>query len=119
MRCPSSIWVTLPCLCLAFPLLAGCGPSGPTRAAVSGEVMFDNEPIDDGTIVFIPVDTTHGAPTGGRIKDGMYSLAAKDGPVVGTHKIEITANRKTGEKIVAAPPATGEIDKIEQYIPPE
>lgn len=105
--------VTVAILCAA-----GCGTSsGPIRGAVSGEVTLDGAPIDDGVITFIPTGATQGAPAGTSIAAGRYSLDAGQGPTVGTHRVEIVANRKTGKKLPAIAPATGEVEEVEQYLP--
>lgn len=78
--------------------IVGC-QKGPRRAAVSGTVLVDKAPLDEGTISFVPTDGTEGPETGGAVKDGRYSLAVAQGAVVGKNKVVIRGFRKTGKKI--------------------
>lgn len=101
--------------------MAGCGASGPpapTRASVRGLVTWENQPITEGSITFVPVGDTKGSPAMARIVDGQYSLNSTSGPPVGTHRVEILGNKQVG-MMPAVPPATGEIPKVEQFIPPK
>jgi hypothetical protein len=89
-------------LCAIYLLIAiclGCGKSGPRRAAASGHVTLDGQPIDEGVIQFLPVQGTVGPETGGVIANGQYAIAQQRGPVVGMNRIELRASKKTGRKI--------------------
>ena len=97
----------------------GCGsggPPAPKRASVRGNVTWENEPIVQGSITFVPVGDTKGSPAMAQIQDGQYSLNSTSGPPIGTHRIEILGNKQVG-MTPAVPPATGEIPKIEQFVP--
>src|SRR5262249_27220509 len=39
---------------LGLALLAGCGPTGPVRYEITGMVLYDGKPLDDGVIYFEP-----------------------------------------------------------------
>ena len=81
-------------------LCAGCGKSdGVDRASVEGKVTLDGVAIEDGSIAFIPAGGNKGPTAGGVIRDGRYSIAGAHGPVLGRHRVEIHASRKTGKKI--------------------
>jgi hypothetical protein len=54
-------------------------------ADVEGDVTVDNEPIEEGSITFIPADGK-GPTTGGRIEDGHYAVKVPPGPM----KVAIT-----------------------------
>ena len=82
---------------------AGCG--GSNRAAVTGEVTLDGQPVEGGTISFIPADGAAGPPAWGKIEAGRYSIPAREGPPPGTSRVEIRWTRKTGRKLPAVPPA--------------
>ena len=106
------------CPVVLMLMIAGCtGSGGPERAAVSGDVSVNGDPVEDGTISFVPTGTTKGPSTGGDISGGKYSLAADKGPVVGTQRVEIRAYRKTGRKLPPKPPNNSETDEMEPYIP--
>ena len=96
----SLLWAALAAL---LAVAVGCG--GPHRGAVTGEVTLDGQPIEGGQISFIPTDGTTGQPAWGKIEGGRYSIPAAEGPAVGTSRVEIRWNRKTGKKIPAVPPA--------------
>ena len=92
-------------LMLAAPL-AGCGGEDDPwpRAAVSGRITLDGEPLASGTITFFPSGTTKGPAAGGEIIAGRFSIPAHEGPVVGTNRIEVRSVHKTG-RMVASPSA--------------
>jgi len=108
--------------CLLVLLASGCGGrAGPERAAVGGRVTADGQPVQNGSISFVPTGDTTGPSSGGKITGGSYNIARQHGPVVGRHRVEIRAMRKTGRKVEAgqpAPPGTL-IDETEQFIPPK
>ncbi|WP_417391301.1 hypothetical protein [Gimesia sp.] len=92
-------------LTLSAWMLSGCSgvsKDGLERASVSGTVSLDGEPLPEGSIQFIPdIDATgqriHGKAVQAVITNGVYSLEAAQGPVVGANKILINATRKTGK----------------------
>ncbi len=91
-----SVWSMLLVASVAF----GCGGSDQIqRAAVEGTVMVDGQPLTEGTITFLPEQSTKGTLARGTIKDGKYQLSATEGPVVGNHRVEITSMKKTGKTI--------------------
>src|SRR5436190_18496175 len=73
----------------------GCSSSG--AAAVEGKVNYGGEPIDVGTITFIPKSDA-GIKTGGLIDNGAYRVDAKFGTAPGTHRVEIRWAKPTGKK---------------------
>lgn len=75
------------CICLLLlAFAAGCGSSGIPTYAVQGEVLVDGNPVEQGDILFVPLDGKL-APEGMRITRGKFSGKAKAGP----NRIEITA----------------------------
>ncbi len=72
-----------------LPVAAGCGASGPPRAAVKGRVTLDGQPLAAGAIHFVPVGQTKGPLAAARIVNGEYSLSRAEGPVVGRVRVEI------------------------------
>lgn len=71
-------------------ILCGCGggPKGPKLYSVSGEVKFDDKPVETGRILFRLKD---GDQRGfaADVKDGKYSLKTEKGRM----SVEITASR--------------------------
>ena len=107
---------------LVVVLLCGCGgQDGPERAGVSGTVTAGSQPVEQGSITFMPSGQTTGPSAGGTIKNGSYSIDREHGPVVGSHRVQIRAMRKTGKQVPAGPPAPPEamVDEVEQFIPPK
>ena len=103
---------------LALTAVTGCH-SGPKTMPVAGEVTFDDQPVQKGTIQFIPVDETPGRATGATITDGRYRITKEGGPLAGgTYAVRIVALRKTGKKIpdLMGPPGTM-MEVEENYIP--
>lgn len=102
-------------LLLAIVLLAGCRPDTGGRAALSGTVTFDGQPVDGGAIALLPTD---GGDTkaGARIDDGKYIIPAERGPRPGNYRVEIRWQKKTGRKIPSDDPPNL-MDETRQVIP--
>jgi len=84
-------------LLLLLVAVAGCGTPDESRAAVSGTIKLDGEPIKQGTISFIPEEK---GPTAGTvIRDGQYSIPQKVGAFVGKNKVEVRSVQETGRKV--------------------
>jgi hypothetical protein len=80
----SMLWLTI----------AGCGPSGPEIASVSGRITMDGKPLPNATVVFIP---ENGRPAGASTDaDGNYVLnfsQGRRGAIPGKNTIRITTQR--------------------------
>lgn len=101
-------------------LLPGCGGSSDARRAeVRGVVTLDGESISKGTITFFPTAGNQGPATGGTIQDGHYHLSRTDGPFVGKNRIEISAPRKTGQKVPWPRNPNKMVDEIVESVPPQ
>jgi hypothetical protein len=85
-------------LLVAGAVIAGCGRSGSGRNQVSGSVSFGGEKVAEGTIAFVPIQSTKGPKVGANIEQGQYHIDRAAGPVAGTYRVEITALRKTGKQ---------------------
>lgn len=78
-------------------LVAGCGAAdGPQRVPIQGTVLLGGQPLECGMIRFIPMATTKGPAAVAIINEGAYQLSDEDGPVVGTHRVEIEATNFVG-----------------------
>jgi hypothetical protein len=92
--------------------LAGCADSGPKRYAVSGEVKWRGQPLDQGAITFLAEDPALGSAGGAMIKDGHYSIPAKQGLLPGRYKVAVTsADPKKAVDPDAPPGAPGPVYK--------
>ena len=83
---------------LATGILAGatvgCGSGGGLEEApLSGRVTYQGKPIEKGRIRFIPIKGTKGPAQREWISQGKYSVTARGGLTVGTHRVEIDAYR--------------------------
>jgi len=76
----------------------GCGAAPPQQAVVHGRVTYRGKPIEQGKIVFHPIAPLKARPAGADIVNGAYAIN-ENGPVLGKHRVEIQAYRKTGRKI--------------------
>ncbi|MDC0935364.1 hypothetical protein OAS39_03680 [Pirellulales bacterium] len=70
----------------------GCAKGdGLDRVLVSGQVMYDGQPVETGQIRFRGIEGTRGPITIDPIEDGRYTTANTAGVPVGKHRVEITA----------------------------
>ena len=92
-------------------LLAGCGGDG--RIEVGGQVTFDGQPIDRGTIDFLPADG-QGPTAGGLIEGGRYSVRVAPGK----KRVEIQGFREVGrEKVVDFDPDSPVVPITKPFVP--
>lgn len=59
------------------------------RAAVSGTVTIDGQPVRWGTIAFVPAGNPNAPIAWSMINRGKYSIPSERGPMVGDHRVEI------------------------------
>ena len=71
--------------------MAGCGPSGPTKYPVQGEVRFNGKPLPNGTMTLIP-ESPQARTTVAQIVDGKYAMEV----TAGDWTVNIQAVRETG-----------------------
>lgn len=75
----------------------GCSRSaGPVRTVVSGEVIFDGEPLESGRIQFCPTDGTQGPAAVATVTYGFYEFDRSTGPVVGKNRVRIESSSSPG-----------------------
>jgi hypothetical protein len=81
-------------------MLTGCGDQrGYQHTSLKGKVTLDGNPIEHGTISFVPGEAMHGTGGNGRIVNGGYKLAEVP---LGTNAFMFTASVETG-KFVTGP----------------
>src|SRR5262249_15205348 len=94
---------------LGLLLVSGCGDDGlPRRYPVSGDVTYNDKPVAQGIVNFIP-QGDKGRAASGTIVDGRYeltTLAPGDGAIPGNYRVIVTAVERTAEaeKIFSRPP---------------
>lgn len=85
---------------ILFPLLtiacAGCGSSGPPRAAVEGMVTVGGQPLSAGRIIFTPIAPNQGPAASARITGGKYQFPKSTGAVVGNNLVQVEADMNLG-----------------------
>ncbi len=74
-------------------LIGGCGGDPNHRAPIQGTVLVDGEPLESGSIVFVPTGKTRGPEAACRVAKGQFSLSRREGPLVGRHKVRIFADQ--------------------------
>lgn len=105
------LW-TLCFVCL-WSLLVGCSKpeySGDRRFALSGKVTYDGEPVDYGSISFLPLAGQDQRVSGGYIEGGAYSVPEAQGANAGKYRVEIRWDKLTGEKVLQS--ATGKMEEV-------
>lgn len=118
-------WLLLLC---AFGACCGCGggETGIRRGRVEGEVTWNGNPVEEGVVLFVPQGAVGlgSSPVPAQVVQGKYTLSAEDGPIVGQHRVEVRASRKTGKKTpepTAAmkrfDPTLKSVELTEQYLP--
>ncbi len=86
----------LTCLVLGA---AGCSDGRPPRVTVSGQVLIDGQPLQQGSVQFIPKG---GRPAVGKIdENGRFTLSTydtDDGVVLGVHQVAVNASEYLSAK---------------------
>lgn len=114
----SGRWAAWGLMSTILLLVNGCG--GPSlanlRGAVKGRVTLDGEPLQQGSIRFIPAEGITGPAAGSAIKDGAYEMTLEQGAAIGKNRIEISAARPTGKQIKSIM-NDSMVDEVEEAIP--
>lgn len=77
---------------LTVVIVAGCGGGDPLqRQAISGTVTFKGQPLDKGTIEFLPADPQGKGMGGATIANGQFSLPAAQGLLPGRYRVQISS----------------------------
>lgn len=85
---------------LLVVISSGCAKSDEwPRMPLSGQITLDGVPLESGQLTLFPIDGTKGPAAGAEIKDGAFSIAKYEGPVIGKHRVEIRSVQKTGRQV--------------------
>lgn len=88
-------------VCIGVILLGCRGQNypGAQRFALAGKITCDGEPVDLGTISFLPVGGGgEQRVSGGVIEDGAYTVPEPKGANEGKYRVEIRWAKKTGKQ---------------------
>ena len=78
--------------------ISGC-KGGQNTKVVYGTVTVGGEPVQSGEVIFVPIEGTPGPRSMGKIQDGSYRVEARGGVTLGTHRVEVFAEGKTGNMV--------------------
>lgn len=109
--------IILMLLAAVLTCLTGCGRGDVNRAPIQGEVKLDGKPLEKGSILFVPIEGTHGSVAGGTIENGHYELSAAKGAAVGKNRVEIRSPRRTGRTVQYAPGTSPSAEVIQMVAP--
>ena len=73
---------------LAAGVFSGCGPGGLKQNEVTGTVIFQGKPLEEGLIEFEPMDG-QGSKSGAGIKNGIYLIPKEKGLFPGRYRVSI------------------------------
>lgn len=98
----NSKWWHSVCAIFLTTLVTGCGGAdtsyeGAERAAVTGTVTFDGQPITAGTLTFISEAPEQTRSTG-YIIDGKYQIKEGQGPLLGSCRVEFSWKESGSEE---------------------
>lgn len=82
-------------LLLVVTCFTGCAFDN--RVAVEGKITYAGQPLDVGTITFLPA-SGDGVKCGGLVENGQYKIERKFGLAAGQHRVEIRWSKPTGKK---------------------
>lgn len=93
--CQRAICAVLSGALAALLTIAGCrsSSSGIEKTVVRGEVSYNGQPIENGQIMFFPIDGTPGPVSGAPISNGVYVAEGKGGVPQGRHRVQIEGYR--------------------------
>lgn len=109
-------WLLMTIAMLIIVALPGCDNG---RATVTGQVTYQGQPVESGSINFEPLDG-RGGTAGGTIENGAFRLSGAAGVVPGKKRVRITVMQKTGKRVPAGPmyPAGTMFDDVKVINPP-
>jgi hypothetical protein len=90
-RLTRMVWC--PVFAAAAVLLGSCGSDGPKLHPVSGKVLFEGNPVEGASVVFVPASGGDLKPSGRTGKDGSFTLSTYphgDGAPAGDYTVVVT-----------------------------
>jgi len=80
-------------LLVCLLLVNGCGDGKARRHGISGSVRFQERPLDEGSILFIP-KSPELSESGARIRQGEYRVPKDHGLAPGIYEVRITSGER-------------------------
>ena len=122
-RCdPLRVVAALVLLTVGSPLI-GCSGSADElpREAVTGTVQLDGQPLNDGSIMFMPAVGQTGAatPGGSSIRGGRFSIGVENGLIPGNYKVSINSPSRAADRAKPAAPASGKAAELPKELIPK
>lgn len=96
----------------------GCSDEGLPRAATVGTVSVDGQPLPSGVVRFLPTGETKGPVTVATVRDGRFELTEQEGPIVGSHRVEIEALDYVGFAIDDEAAYVQNVEQRRRVLPP-
>jgi hypothetical protein len=94
----NALWLAMVLAACIGLTIAGCGGGSPQgRLAISGQVTFEGQPLDQGSIQFTPLDSESGISGGAIIQNGSYTIEAEKGLAPGKYRVRIFSAEASGE----------------------
>ncbi|HEY7428794.1 MAG TPA: DUF1559 domain-containing protein [Gemmataceae bacterium] len=96
---------------------SGCG-SGSPNEAVSGAVTWKGQPLDKGTIEFVPAEG-QGVPVGGVVQNGRYEFLPTPGVPPGKYRVRISSRKGSRPARAGIPDADMGDPTVKEQLPPK
>jgi hypothetical protein len=95
-------------LIAVFSAFPGCGDSSGGRKEVKGAIKLKGQPLDQGTIDFMPISGDRATRGGAQIANGNYKIDRMQGLLPGKYRVSITSgDGKTPANTDEPPGPTG------------
>lgn len=97
-------------------LASGCAdPLG--RQPLSGSVVLKGEPLEQGSILFLPTSGDQGHSTGAMIQNGTFAVPRDKGLVPGVYRVVLSSQEDTGKIIPSTGPGVPARPILRERIP--
>ena len=107
----------IPFVFLLMALAVGCGTRDNRKLVC--EITLDGSPLKEGTILFVPLDKSSGATSGGEIRDGKCNFVGAQTPPSDKYKVEVRSYKKSGRQVQKPMGKAGElVDELVEAVAP-